>query len=510
MRSRVSTVLARHGLPGKLFGGVRGAGNLIGGLTNSLKGSVSAGAMLAGSLSLKVALVGSIAAGATLGGALTAAAPAPSSTVLNAAPAGSTLYVAEGDSITAGAITNGTSYASLWAGTNASAITFSDQAQSGNNLGNVTGRASTVDGLKSSNPGMANYLLSVMIGTNDYPIGTTTSDFLTRLTTYCDARRSAGWKVVLFTILPRLDGQVNGNQSAFDAWALTVNNGIRGMVAGGHADAVVDVTTNSVVGTHSAPADTTLYPDQLHPSVLCHQYIENQATSTLNAVCSNASAPPGTRALVGAISGAATLTGNLTAAAASVTFDTTSVPANTVLSNGNRDATISGGSGNFNTVRVNTPKSAGKIYVEEVFVSGQASGPGFSIGLCDGAFSKDAYLGSGGNSCMFYGPTGQTFTSGIFASANGVSNSTYVANDRWMLAVDFTAGKVWLGKNGTWLSGDPAAGTAPWLTFTTTGAPVLYMASTLYDGATVTTSTTVRLPATTNYTPPSGYTTLNA
>jgi hypothetical protein len=42
----------------------------------------------------------------------------------------------------------------------------------------------------------------------------------------------------------------------------------------------------------------------------------------------------------------------------------------------------------------------------------------------------------------------------------------FVEGDIIGCAVDVTAGKIWFSKNGTWIAGDPAAGTSPTMTFT--------------------------------------------
>ena len=44
------------------------------------------------------------------------------------------------------------------------------------------------------------------------------------------------------------------------------------------------------------------------------------------------------------------------------------------------------------------------------------------------------------------------------------------------IAIDFTAGKIWLSKNGIFISGDPAAGTSPSFTFTPAAVGALYLA----------------------------------
>lgn len=52
------------------------------------------------------------------------------------------------------------------------------------------------------------------------------------------------------------------------------------------------------------------------------------------------------------------------------------------------------------------------------------------------------------------------------SGANKVFSSTSTASQKIMVAVDADSGKVWFGTNGTWDSGDPAAGTSPTGTLT--------------------------------------------
>jgi hypothetical protein len=119
----------------------------------------------------------------------------------------------------------------------------------------------------------------------------------------------------------------------------------------------------------------------------------------------------------------------------------------------------------------------------------------------DGAYTSSAFslLMRGNNSQFTGGSSGGTFISGT---------AGFVATDIMMVAVDTTSGtsgnrKCWIGKNGSWLNGDPAAGTGgTWsgLSNSVTWKPYLFGASgssaifTLNCGATAFT-----------YTPPSGF-----
>jgi hypothetical protein len=75
---------------------------------------------------------------------------------------------------------------------------------------------------------------------------------------YCRARRAAGWKVVILTVLPR---QNDGN---FETRRQAVNASIRANWTG-FADALADVGSDSVIAANAAcTLDTNYYPDQIH------------------------------------------------------------------------------------------------------------------------------------------------------------------------------------------------------------------------------------------------------
>jgi hypothetical protein len=79
-----------------------------------------------------------------------------------------------------------------------------------------------------------------------------------------------------------------------------------------------------------------------------------------------------------------------------------------------------------------------------------AVGVGYYVG---NPLSEPSYL-------AHYGTLDGTVT-GRIDNGVKVSNGAYTwnAGDVCQIAVDFDTGRVWYGKNGTWLSGDPAAGT---------------------------------------------------
>jgi lysophospholipase L1-like esterase len=179
-------------------------------------------------------------------------------------------YVAEGDSITRGTYSSLLSYANLL-----------NEVSGGLHRGNVSNLAvgsSQVTGLVSRAATTDTYLqsgqrvnvLSVLIGVNDQVSGgLSTSTFLTNLASYCNARRTAGWKVVVATLLPGTETALIS--SGYEAWRQTVNTAIRGWVST-NCDAVADFAASSTMGDEADANNTTYYSDKVHPT-LAGQYV---------------------------------------------------------------------------------------------------------------------------------------------------------------------------------------------------------------------------------------------
>lgn len=137
-----------------------------------------------------------------------------------------------------------------------------------------------------------------------------------------------------------------------------------------------------------------------------------------------------------------------------VTWNPSDKAANVSLSNS--DLTAGSSSATFGSVRATLGRSSGKYYFEVLCTTLGST----RTGIGDGTFSLSTYVGNSSKSAGFTigsnTNSGYTHTnSGTFALSNG---------DYLMFAVDMDADKAWVGKNNTWqLSGDPAAGTNPWL-----------------------------------------------
>lgn len=143
------------------------------------------------------------------------------------------------------------------------------------------------------------------------------------------------------------------------------------------------------------------------------------------------------------------------------------------LSNNNLTATRGSAVSENKAARATTSYNAGKYYFEiEVDV---ATASGLGGGLATSLFNVntgDLYAST--QSWVLFSLTGQPYHD---SSAVGTALGEIPNGNRMMFAVDFDAGKIWMGGNGTF-SGDPAAGTGERFTFTPNTA--LFPALTLY------------------------------
>ena len=121
-------------------------------------------------------------------------------------------------------------------------------------------------------------------------------------------------------------------------------------------------------------------------------------------------------------------------------------------------------SGNSAVMRT-TALLTGKVYVEfSPTVRGVTLPIGFGIDTgATAVFYTSGFWG------MFSGNGGCGLPAaglGINGSEGGDPAYSFVQGDRIGIAIDVVAGKMWFSKNGAWISGDPAAGTSPSITFT--------------------------------------------
>jgi len=107
----------------------------------------------------------------------------------------------------------------------------------------------------------------------------------------------------------------------------------------------------------------------------------------------------------------------------------------------------------------------GKKYFEAVFTNVDTPATAvISAGVCNTSLANTASGYNDANSWSYWGTNAGARNSGSLV----ISNSS-AEGDVLGFAVDVTANKMWIRKNGTWLQGDPAAGTSPiWTNLTGT------------------------------------------
>lgn len=185
------------------------------------------------------------------------------------------LLVAEGDSITAGQ--DSAAYA---VGAHLSTVTPGfNYAVLGSNLSHLVARATAVDAVLPADRTGRTFLLYVLLGANDIGSGMTTGQvdtWLTSFSAYLDARRAAGWKVVLGTILPSASADRNTNRN--------YANPILRTWVGTHCDALADYAADATIGPDSAGANTTWFPDGLHPSATYSNLMEPILRAAINSL----------------------------------------------------------------------------------------------------------------------------------------------------------------------------------------------------------------------------------
>lgn len=137
-------------------------------------------------------------------------------------------------------------------------------------------------------------------------------------------------------------------------------------------------------------------------------------------------------------------------------FNPADISTNVTLSNSNRTATMSS---NTNRYVHTSVRKGGKWYAE--FTVTQATTGNLYIGIDASTVTSTLPNVSG---IWSFRSNGGTITDGVGSGSGGQSFAT---GDRIMLAMDLGSGKLWIGKNGTWLgTGNPQAGTNQNMTIT--------------------------------------------
>ena len=188
------------------------------------------------------------------------------------------VYCAEGDSITA--TTGPTSYAFRFGANDSPRVFGSVFAVGGSTLATMSARASVLDAVIPAAKGARKFILSVLIGANDLGAYSSEANYITALAAYCDARRAAGWLVVVCTLLPRDNG---GDSATHNTRRVGVNTAINTWVST-HADAVADFAADATMGPDAAASDVTYYSDGLHPTAAGQALLEPILRVVINAL----------------------------------------------------------------------------------------------------------------------------------------------------------------------------------------------------------------------------------
>lgn len=142
---------------------------------------------------------------------------------------------------------------------------------------------------------------------------------------------------------------------------------------------------------------------------------------------------------------------------------------------------------------------SGKLYWE-VVITTEATGTFQIMGAMTSADSLASYVGNGAHGWGYSQDGGLYNNAAQIIAAGTLPTSTQ--GDTLMFALDSATGKLWVGKNGTWMqSGNPGAGTGQQAT--TTGT--LFPAVSLYRSGYV--NTAHFTSGTMTYTVPSGFST---
>jgi len=150
----------------------------------------------------------------------------------------------------------------------------------GSSLATMSARASALDAMIPKGVTGSRFVLTVDIGANDSIDATWAGS----LADYCDARRAAGWKVVIGTILSRKDAFGEGLSPTFNTRRATVNAIIRTWV-GVHVDAIADVAADGTMGTDAVADNATYYStDKIHPTAAGHAILAPIWKAAVNSV----------------------------------------------------------------------------------------------------------------------------------------------------------------------------------------------------------------------------------
>lgn len=133
----------------------------------------------------------------------------------------------------------------------------------------------------------------------------------------------------------------------------------------------------------------------------------------------------------------------------------------TYLSGGNLNFLDASNSGTWRTTFSTIPLSSGLYYFETTIPASLGSSTGNLMQFAKPTQSTSNPPPQAGNVGIYWNQFGQ-----LSDATQTISIGTIAVNDVLMLAMDATNGKLWVGKNGTWFSGNPSTNTSPSVTWT--------------------------------------------
>lgn len=359
----------------------------------------------------------------------------------SAVPLSQMLYVAEGDSLTSGGLGGSVSYATRYFNANTARVVFRNTSLGGRALAGIITNATTVDGyLTTTYAWCQKKILTVFAGANDMNL-TPSATFLTDYAAYCDARRAAGWTVVIATVMPRAPSA--GGSGTTETWRATVNAALRTWV-GSHCDAIMDFAADQYMGSYAEAALFTYFQDGVHPTDVGFIRMYDIAKYAISGLTS------------------------LQTDAQFSSWSTTDKSSNLTLSGANFVAGSNASPGSWCSLRQSVGRDAGKWYTE-VLIGGSND---VMFGLTNGMEPRNTWIGRAGTD----GAANSFSAIGLWPASNGNFNigvtqvnaptiTAYVPTDRARIFVNFDLGYIWIIRNNASTS-DIVAGINPNYTFT--------------------------------------------
>lgn len=173
------------------------------------------------------------------------------------------IYVGVGDSISSQELpTDG--FPTRYAAAAVPSVDFTLFAGSNQRLSNWSGgTATSIDAVYSASKPCILSLLQGNDNLNDYSNnGGNQATYMAALATWLDARRAAGFKVILCTPLPRVGAFAGTNYNIKRAQ----ERAIMLTWVGTHCDYLCDMGADPVMGPDAAASNTSLYYDGTHPA----------------------------------------------------------------------------------------------------------------------------------------------------------------------------------------------------------------------------------------------------